>query len=518
MLAPLPLAALLLGMPAAAVAETTPTPSATTSATPSPSATVGATPTTAATPSPAPTTMPSAPATPPPSTSTPGPTATAASPSPTANATPSRAVEAAADPAFSRVAVGSVQEQQADYAAHFLATQLAATGNHLNYPDAGYGVWPDPGNTIDAVLALDATGTGGTAAAAATDWVEANLEEYVEYPGTPISTGGTGKALILADAQGRDPRAFGGYDLVAELRDLVTVEGRFGSSDNDYAVTINQALAIIGLQRAGVTLPAASVDFLAEQQCADGGVRGGIGAATCTSDPDATAFAAQAFLAGGDTARAARALDHLESRQRADGALTNATGEGANANTTGLAAQAFALGGRAPAHLRATSFILGLQWGCDVPSQYRGGIAFSADSRTATTANLEKGIRATPQAVLGLVGGALPTVVADDLAAGTVATPCAASSPTTTPTPTSTPSASASPTTTPTGSGPTGSAPGTPGTDGPAAGPDSPDAQGSGPGLAYTGAEPTLPLVIATLLLLAGAATILVARRRGVHQ
>ncbi|MFW5469816.1 hypothetical protein ACOCJ4_07210 [Knoellia sp. CPCC 206435] len=438
--------------------------------------------------------------------------------------TTSPAVRAAADPAFTGVAVGSVQEQQARYAAHFLATQLAATGNHLNYPDAGFGIWPDPGNTIDAVLALDATRTGGTAAEAATDWVEENLEEYIEYPGTPISTGGTGKALILADAQGRNPRAFGGYDLVGELQGLVTAEGRFGSSANDYGVTINQALAVIGLQRAGVTLPASSVEFLGAQQCADGGVRGTIAASTCTSDPDATAFAAQAFLAGGDTARAARALDHLESRQRADGALTNATGEGANANTTGLAAQAFALGGRSPAHLRATSFILGLQWGCDAPSQYRGGIAFNADSRTATNANLEKGIRATPQAVLGLVGGALPTVESsDDVAASTVATPCAAPSPTATPTTRPTATSPALPTTTPTVTEPTTPEAGTPGTgggddddsDGAVAGSDTSD---DAPGLAYTGAEPMLPLLVATLLLLAGGATILVSRRRGAHQ
>ncbi|MFC7488024.1 hypothetical protein ACOCJ7_18330 [Knoellia sp. CPCC 206453] len=490
--APFALAALTLGMPSLAVAETTPTPSPTTSAssTPTPSAT--------------PTESPSATTTP---TSTPT-DATTATPSPTTRASqtpvapqlaPQLAPQTAGDPAFALVPVGNSELQQGRYAAHFLAQQLRAAGDHLNFPVSEYGTSADTGNTIDAILALDATDTGGTAAAAATAWVEKNVGDYIAYPGSPVSSGGTGKTLILAAAQGRDPHAFGGFDLVAELQKLVTAEGRFGTADNDYGFTINQILPMIGLQKAGVAVPDASLAFLGAQQCADGGVRGGLVGAACTSDPDATAFAAQAFLALGDTARATKALDYLVSRQRADGALTNASGEGANANTTGVAAQAFALGGRDAAYLKAASFIVSLQWKCEVATQYRGGIAFTSADRTVNTVNVEKAVRATPQAVLGLVAGALPTVDSDGMVATTTAQPCAA--PTTT---------TSNPTSTATSTGSTGPTTGSPTTSGRSA--------PTGQGLAYTGASPLMPLTIAVLLLLAGAATILVSRRRGTHQ
>ncbi|MFC7489248.1 MULTISPECIES: hypothetical protein [unclassified Knoellia] len=513
--APLALAALTLGMPSVAVADTTPTPSPTTfaSTTGTPSPSVSAT--ESGSPTSSPSTSPSPSGT---ATSTPAPqTTTPSGSTPAAPAAP----KAAAEPTFTLVPVGNLEQQQGRYAAHFLATQLKATGDHLNFPDTGGDLYADTGNTIDAILALDATGTGGTAATAATAWVERNVGSYVSYaPGAPASVGGAGKALVLAAVQDRDPRAFGGLDLVATLQDLVTAEGRFGSADNDYGVTINQALPMIGLHRAGVAIPDSSLAFLAEQQCPDGGVRGSLDETACVSDPDATAFAAQAFLAAGDTTHATAALTYLESRQRADGALTNASGEGANANTTGVAAQAFALGGREVPYLKAASFIMSLQWKCEVPSTYRGGITFTSADRAATTANLEKAIRATPQAVLGLVGGSLVTVENDGMAAGTTATPCAA--PTTSSTATPTPSVSTTPTVTgPPTSGPTT---GGPTAGGPATGdPISPEAGGPavdvpGQGLAYTGASPRMPLLIAVLLLLAGAATILVSRRRGAHQ
>jgi hypothetical protein len=489
--APFALAALTLGMPSVAVAETTPTPSPTTSAssTPTPSVSAPVSPSATATPTPSPSDA---------MTATPRPTTKA----PQTPAAPELAPQAAPDPTFTVVPLGNYETQQGRYAAHFLAQQLRATGDHLNFPVSEWGTFADTGNTIDAILALDATNTGGTAAAAATAWVEKNLGDYIAYPGSPVSSGGTGKALILAAAQGRDPHAFGGFDLVAELQKLVTAQGRFGTADNDYGVTINQVLPMIGLQKAGVAVPDASLAFLGAQQCADGGVRGGLDATTCASDPDATAFAAQAFLALGDTARATKALDYLVSRQRADGALTNASGEGANANTTGVAAQAFALGGRDVPYLKAADFIVSLQWKCEVAPQYRGGIAFTTADRTVNTANVEKAVRATPQAVLGLVAGSLPTVDNDGVVATTTAQPCAA--PTTT---TSNPSSTATGSTGPTGSSaPTTGSPATSGTSVP-----------SGQGLAYTGASPFLPLTIAVLLLLAGAATILVSRRRGTH-
>lgn len=522
--APFALAALTLGMPSLAFAETTPAPSAATSESiapaPAPSDSVSETqsptpspttssPSTPSSPTPTPTpTVPTTPTTPNPTSSPDSPTVAPARPAPPTASQAPNTRQAAPDPTFTVVPLGSLELQQGRYAAHFLATQLAKTGNHLNYPDAGFGIYPDTGNTIDAVLALDATGTGGTAAAAATTWVEQNVKDYVAYGGGPASVGGAGKALVLAAVQGRDPHAFGGLDLIATLQDLVTAEGRFGAADNDYGVTINQALPMIGLDRAGVAIPATSLAFLAKQQCADGGVRGSLDATTCVSDPDATAFAAQAFLAADDTAHATPALNYLESRQRTDGSMANASGEGANANTTGVAAQAFALGGREVPYLKAASFIMSLQWTCGVPAENRGGIPFTAADRAVTKANVEKAIRATPQAVLGLLGGSLVTVENDDVVATTTATPCVAPPSTATASPTT----SAAATVSPSAKAPVAGGPSVPQAGG------APLVKGSGSGLAYTGASVLAPLGIALLLLLAGAATILVSRRRGAHQ
>lgn len=501
--APFALAALTLGMPSVAVADTTPTPSPTLS---SPSASSTPTPSTSATQAPTPSPTTTTPSTPTPSATTPTTTPSTDATAPASPVVP-KARQALPEPTFTSVPLGNFEQQQGRYAAHFLATQLTATGDHLNFPDSGFGIFPDTGNTIDAILALDATETGGTAAAAATTWVEKNVGDYIAFSGSPVNVGGAGKTLVLAAVQGRDPRAFGGFDLIAELQKVVSLEGRFGTADNDYGVTINQALPMIGLHRAGEAIPAASLAFLVKQQCPDGGVRGSLDATTCASDPDATAFAAQAFLAAGDTTHAAAALDYLESRQGADGALTNASGEGANANTTGVAAQSFALGGREVPYLKAANFIVSLQWACDVSAQYRGGIAFTSANRTINAPNVEKAIRATPQAVLGLVSGSLVTVENDGVQPTTTGTPCAA--------PSTTPSATASNSPAPTTSGPATS-PTAVGTDVPIAG--GPVTEGTGHGLAYTGASLTLPLTIAVLLLIAGAATILVARRRGAHQ
>ncbi|HYN30359.1 MAG TPA: hypothetical protein VES95_10900 [Dermatophilaceae bacterium] len=402
-------------------------------------------------------------------------------------------------------------EQQARYAAHFLATRMKANGNHLNFPASTFA---DTGNTIDAILALDASGTGGAAAEAATTWVGKNARDYVAFGGGPLSGGGAGKVLVLAASTNRSPDAFVN-GLVGDLQQLLTATGRFGSSSNDYAVTINQALAMIGLQRAGAGVPPASLTYLAAQQCANGGVRGTLDKAPCTADPDATAFATQAFLSAGETARAGRALDYLESQQRSDGGLANSSGEGANANTTGVAAQAFALGGRRAAYRAGASFILGLQWGCEVAEPNRGGIAFTLKTMSTKQENVDSAIRATPQATLGLLAGSLVTVASGAATADTLAMPCAAA-----PMPASAPPV---PSATPAPSAPSAPSAPDPSTVGEPAEPMAAVAVASAAGgpsaLADTGVEVWPTALTGLVLLLAGAGAVGLSRvrRRGGH-
>ncbi len=355
-----------------------------------------------------------------------GATATAALAALVVTIAPSQAAATDATPA-------PTNTQATAWAANFLATQLAANGHFLNTPPSQWGTFPDVGNTIDAILALDGAAAGGTEATAATTWVEGQAAGYSSFvdtwtdPANPttITMGGPlGKLAVLAVAQGANPDSFGGVQLVTQLQALATPGGRFGSSATDFDVTINQVWAMLGLFRAGVSVPAASVTFLEAQQCADGGVRGTLGKEPCVSDPDATAFAAQAFLAVGDSAAATKSLDFLQSRQGADGSLVNASGEGANANTTGVAAQAFAAGGRTAALAAATAFLRSLQWGCATPEADRGGIAFTLATMTVNADNVAKAIRATPQATLGLAGGSLVTVSAEGQAPGTIPMDC----------------------------------------------------------------------------------------------
>lgn len=393
--------------------------------------------------------------------------------------------------------------QASSWAAHFLASQLNAGGHFLSTPpDPVYGSWPDVGNTVDAILALAGAKEGGTEAAAALTWVQGQAPSYTEWtdawadPANPVTYaigGASGKLAVLAAAEGVDPHAFGGVDLIARIQGLATPGGRFGDANNDFGVTINQAWAILGLQRTGAPVPAPAVTYLGAQQCADGGVRKDLDVDPCVGDIDATAFAAQAFLAAGDTGAATKALDFLQAQQAADGSYLNSSGEGANTNSTGVAAQAFTAGGRTAASTKANGFLRGMQWGCEVAVSARGGIAFTKATSTVDDNNVARAVRATPQALLGLSGGSLVTVSNAGQAPATTAMDC---TPVTEPTDTPTDTPTTTPTTTPES---TTTIPPT-----------------AAPMLAETGKDVSVPVTLGAVLVLLGAALIGL-RRRGLH-
>ena len=455
---------------------------------------------------PVPTTSPSADPTP----SDAGP---AASPSPSATrpapATPAPSAvggeRVAAASAASLAEAAAAAVPQAAYAADFVARTLAAEDDHYVYPGSTFF---DGGNTIDAILALDGAGAGSAQADASFSYLEDNVGGYIGTDFDSTYAGPTAKALLAVVAHGGDPTAFGGLDLVAELRatEGAVEPGRFsdlpvdcGFPTCDFSNTIGQSLAIIALVRAGESVSTASVDVLLAQQCVDGGFRGTLGGTTCTSDPDATAFAAQALIAAGSDAAAAEALDALAAEQRTDGGFESADGI-ANANTTGVAAQAFAAGGRAGELADAQAFLVSLQYGCTSPAALRGGIAFSASTRSAT-APTDSDLRATPQATLGLTGQSLLSVTAEGAASGTTSTPCTTTTPPTTP-----PSSGTGPTSG-SGSGDTGGDTGG-GTD---------VASGPTGSLAQTGSDLLLPAGVGLALVLLGAAAVAASRRRGAH-
>jgi hypothetical protein len=346
---------------------------------------------------------------------------------------------------------------------------------------------------------MAAAKAAGTARLAATGWLAANSAGYIDVGnanGGPFA-GAYAKLALVAEVTGGDPHAFGGVDLLGDLRALecpsvgrpecAGTPGLFRNAIRDGgANVVSQALAVVALSRSPVAADhpdAAAVAFLVSQQCPDGGFPSLFPAAgaACVSDVDGAAFAVQGLLAAGRAEPAKAALDWLTSVRRADGSFASkdfTTGEEVpNSNSTAVAVEALVAGGRNAAS--SIAWLRRQQVGCAGPAAQRGAVKF------ASTFN-GQALRATAQATVALAGQSLITLTA---AGSTPAGPllaCAAAP--TTPAPT-TPAATTPP---------------------PAAAP--------APGLAETNAlnGTTIGLLaaIGAALVAAGAASLLVVRRR----
>ena len=310
---------------------------------------------------------------------------------------------------------------RAEAAAGWLGRQVDPDSNLVENPTFG----PDYGLTVDTVLALDAAQVGRRTARLATAALKRSV---LAYTGGGVATeyyaGAFAKLLLLADAQGADPRSFGGSaraDLVAQLRALecggasrndcaTGNKGRFSdiSQWGDFSATIGQSLAILALDRAtrdGAST--ASVRFLVRQQCANGAFPEQFGQSTCTGSVDATGYAVQALMAhGGRLAeQAARNAGRWLARQQQDNGsfMANST---RNANSTALAAQALQAVGRNPKATEARRYLNRLQLRCAAPAGKRGQVEYNR-------AGSGDAVRATAQAV-----PALARVTLDEVGVG----------------------------------------------------------------------------------------------------
>lgn len=501
--------ALVAGPATSALADPTPDPSATPTApaSPSPSATPSATPTPSTEPSPSTSPSPSATASPS-ATPTPSASATATPSAPAATLVPGGRARTLGPQAAPGAATST---DPTLVGAHYLAAQLAASG-HVFTVDFGGTAYPDYGVTADAVIALDAAGAAQDEAALATAQLANHVVDYVGFGDpTEIAAGAVAKLLNVAVAQGVDPRAFGGTDLVATLEARENAQGRFAdqSQYGDNSNTFGQSFALVGLHRAGRPVSSQAVAYLLAQQCPGGAFKLYMTDTGCTTDtdadPDATAMAVQALIAvGGHATEAGRGLDYLAGRQAASGGVGGGgPTSGVNANSTGLAAQAFLAGGRTAQARSAVSFLTGLQYGCTFPVALRGGVAYdSAAYTTARTAGSgatpnDQDRRSTSQALLALAGVPLGAVTAAGASADAPALTCAAPSATPTTTPSVTPTTTAGAggggsTTDPVATVPTGA-------------------------LAQTGSNLLWPVAAGLVLVLLGALAVAASRRRGVH-
>ncbi|MEU5694529.1 prenyltransferase/squalene oxidase repeat-containing protein [Actinosynnema sp. NPDC020468] len=369
----------------------------------------------------------------------------------------------------------------------------------------------DQGLTIDALFAFDAAGVARDNSDKMIAWLAKPdvIEGYVtdgeggEYP-APIA-----KLALAAQAQGKDPRAFGGVDLITRLGALLDPgTGRYRDK-SDYEDTSNnfgQAFAVLVLTGAGGA-PAKAVDFLAGSACPDGGFPLYPGLAECKSDVDSTGMVVQALLKAGRTEAATKALDWLVAKQTADGGFSGTPPTGTvNANSTGLAAQALRAGGRSDAATKAGEYLTGLQVGCSGEADRRGAIPYDATAFTPAGA-----VRATPQAITGLVGVNFADLSPEGDAGPAPAPDCQTTTSTTTPTSTTTATTTADPGTTTTDPTTTSAEDTTTTTTDEVA----PVVYGgTGSTLAYTGVDVAPALWLGTLLLLAGVLTTVLARKR----
>ena len=268
-------------------------------------------------------------------------------------------------------------------AAGFLARQLQ--GKHHDHYTLTFGstVYVNYGETADAILSMDAAGVAQDAAHRATAYLAKHVTRYVgasptDYPG-PLA-----KLILVAIAQHRHPRSFGGLDLIAALEQT---EGAGDAAPGEYqqnpgfpggtSYVVSQALGVLALAiapQAPDQPDAAAVSFLAGQQCGDGRfsstIRIDTQAACDPGDVDSTAYAAQALLAAGDKTAADKALDWLRHNRNSDGGY----GSPSNGNSTALAVQALVAGHYSVN--RPMRWLRTHQIGCAGKRSRRGAVVF----------------------------------------------------------------------------------------------------------------------------------------------
>ncbi|CAI9406859.1 prenyltransferase/squalene oxidase repeat-containing protein [Aestuariimicrobium sp. T2.26MG-19.2B] len=329
------------------------------------------------------------------------------------------------------------------------------------------------GNLEDAILALASSESHSDVVA---EMVDTLLPLAVD---NSYNAGSAGKLALVAAVVGKDPRSFGGVDLIDVTTTSLATDPTAGGS-------FGLALAVLGLTRNNVDVPAAALAEVVSQQGPDGGY-GYIETwnnNNFVTDPDSTALMISALLTldgNGADPSISTALTKAQAWAKQN---TTAPGYWDNyspANTTGLMAAALADAGVDVQ--AATTWLKGIQLG-------DGGFP-------AALGSTDSNLMATNQAILGLAGASYATVT---LVAGD---------------PTPTPSAPAS--SAPASSAPVTSAPASPDPSSSAASPSV--TVSSTPttrpiGLPDTGDEGTPAALWVTLGFGAVAAGALVARRR----
>ena len=249
-----------------------------------------------------------------------------------------------------RALAASPTTPDVDAAVAYLTKNLVGGDHFEAFPGTA-----DIGLTIDGAYALAAASENATLAKVVA-YVAAHENDYTTLTGPYAAYAGggyVGKVALLAEMAGRDPRAFGGADLIAGIDRLICTKAdatRCAAAGNYVytSSTFGQALGILAQLRAGDTTGAKKpVAYLETQQRSSGGFPSIAGAGNGTgaaAETDSTAMAAMALsLVDTSAARTAvtKALTWLAKQQAANGGFPGAAGD--SVNSAAVAIQALRL-------------------------------------------------------------------------------------------------------------------------------------------------------------------------------
>lgn len=277
----------------------------------------------------------------------------------------------------------------------------------------------DYGLTIDGALALAASGANDRTVKRIVDFLAAggkvatsgqSVGDWSGIGTADVSGGSLAKEALLAQSTGYNPRRFGGDDLIVALDGSVCVKASVAPDEACAAAgnfrysssVFSQALGIIAQLRAHHAAQAASPTAYLESLQAKSGAWPSLISDPGKSDVDSTAMAVMALdLVDSNDARAAvtAGIAWIAGRQSGTGGFAGVDAD--STNSTALAIQAMGL--RSGAYARqlgkASQFLLTRQ-------NADGGFDVSASTPGSD-------VRASTQALSGLVGTSFGTLIHD---------------------------------------------------------------------------------------------------------
>jgi hypothetical protein len=235
---------------------------------------------------------------------------------------------------------GGLNGDRADAGAAYLTTQQRPNGSIPAFSPIG--------STADAVLAFVASDAESPSRKAALGYLRTQVQK-----GNVNTVGLVAKVVQAVAAAGKDPRNFGGQDLVRWLRSRIKDSGKIGG-----ATVFDQALAILALEASGANPKRSTTDWLLAAQCPVGGWSFDNPYRPTKDDESCWSGSANDFFTAdtNTTSYAVMALEHVgrdgytedpfaffdSARDAVDNGWEYSPGFGTDANSTSLVIQAYA--------------------------------------------------------------------------------------------------------------------------------------------------------------------------------